>query len=221
MNPRTAIVAICLGLLTVGSSLAKPAASPVKLFVFHGKVQSVDPGARTFTITSDLGSSVFDVTKETRIFRHPNSMRSREITLDNIKVGEAAEVFVGGGSTQRATAVLVKLEYDSRNATIPSLFAAKTVRGGNVSGPDLAKLVTYMPNLGAFTTSIDYGAARQGVFLLSVRPDGTVSKVEVLSSIGYGELDEKTKSWLMKWRFQPNSVVEVRVPSSFVSSWPY
>jgi TonB family protein len=78
-----------------------------------------------------------------------------------------------------------------------------------------------MPNLGAFTTSIDYGAARQGVFLLSVRPDGTVSKVEVLSSIGYGELDEKTKSWLMKWRFQPNSVVEVRVPSSFVSSWPY
>jgi hypothetical protein len=219
MNPRT-IVAILLGLLSISSSLAK-APLPAKLFVFHGKVQAIDPGARTFTITSELGTSVFDVTNETRIVRHPHAVRFQQITLDKMKVGEEAEVFVAGGSTRRATAVIVNLEYDPRVASLPSLFAAKTPRGGSISGPDLAQLITYRPKADAFSTSMDYNASKLGVFLLSVRPEGTVSNVEVLSSIGYGELDERTKRWLMKWRFQPNSVVQVKVPFSLGTGSPY
>lgn len=221
MIPRITIAAVVLSLVGISSSPARPAPSPIKLFVFHGKVQSVDPGAKTFTLKSEVGTTVFDVANGTRIVRHPNSIRFRDVTLDKIKVGEEAEVFVGGGSAQRATAVLVKLDYDARFAALPSLFSAKTPDGKKVSGPDLSNLITFKPKLDGFSTSKDYSGSRLGVFLLTVRPDGTVSNVEVISSIGYGDLDAKTKRWLMRWRFQPNSVVQVRVPSSFVSRWPY
>lgn len=220
MNPRTAAIAIVLSVLGISDVSAK-APLPGKLFVFHGKVQAIDPGGKTFTITSELGTAVFDVTKDTKITRHPHSIHFREVSLEKIKVGEDVEVFVGGGSVRRATAVIVNLDYDPRSASLPSLFSAKTPRGETVSGPDLEWLVAYKPRRDSFSTSIDYGDYKLGVFRLSVRPDGTVSNVDVVSSIGYGELDERMKKWFMKWRFKPNSVVQVTVPTSLASKWPY
>jgi TonB family protein len=61
-------------------------------------------------------------------------------------------------------------------------------------------------------TGITYELKHASMFVLSVRPDGTVSDVRALQTLGYPELDARAAKWFMKWRFRPNSVTEVRMP---------
>ncbi len=50
---------------------------------------------------------------------------------------------------------------------------------------------------------------------MTVRPDGTVNNVRPLKSLGEAELNERATQWLMKWKFRPNCVTEVRVPMNY------
>ena len=55
----------------------------------------------------------------------------------------------------------------------------------------------------------------RGLFLLSVRPDGTVDSVQVDKSTGHRELDESAIAALEKWRFKPGIVSHVKIPMEF------
>src|SRR5437764_14758564 len=54
-----------------------------------------------------------------------------------------------------------------------------------------------------------------GSFILHVRPDGTVARVEVEDSTGAPLLDQTAIAAYSKWRFEPGRVKAVRVPMSF------
>jgi TonB family protein len=208
-----------LGLALINIALATEGN---KVFAFYGKIQAVDPGTKSFTLRANKRPYVFSVTDQTKIFGSGNPLQ-----FADLKQGQEAEVNMKVGPGGKGMAVLIILASGSREVRssvlkleFQSLFTAKTARGQIISGPELTKLITYMPEADAFSTTIDYSAAKQGMFLMSVSPGGMVSNVEVLSSIGYAELDEKMKRWLIKWRFQPGSVTEVRVPFSFSGRLP-
>jgi TonB family protein len=58
-----------------------------------------------------------------------------------------------------------------------------------------------------------------GLFALHVRPDGTVSAVEVLQSTGHDELDAASIAALYKWRVHPGQVKILRVPLTYTSRY--
>jgi len=55
-----------------------------------------------------------------------------------------------------------------------------------------------------------------GVFALHIRADGSVARVEVLSSIGHELLDHAAIAAFQQWRFRPGSIQVVRVPIRYV-----
>ena len=61
--------------------------------------------------------------------------------------------------------------------------------------------------------------AGSGLFLSRVRPDGTVSRVEVLRSTGHRELDDCVIAAFSKWRFRPGTMSEVRTPVNFTGNY--
>ncbi|TMP93686.1 MAG: energy transducer TonB [Verrucomicrobia bacterium] len=61
-----------------------------------------------------------------------------------------------------------------------------------------------------------------GSFILRVRPDGTVARVDVEDSTGAPLLDQTAIAAYSKWRFKPGRVKAVRVPVSFtMAPYPY
>jgi TonB family protein len=55
-----------------------------------------------------------------------------------------------------------------------------------------------------------------GVFQLHIRPDGTVSSVDTIQSIGYRELDDSATAAFSKWRFRPlRRPTKVKIPITF------
>ncbi len=64
-------------------------------------------------------------------------------------------------------------------------------------------------------------AARQrhwtgaGLFACNIRPEGTVTSVDVLRSTGHQMLDQAAITALRQWRFQQGNVKLVKVPLSF------
>src|SRR5687768_688615 len=60
--------------------------------------------------------------------------------------------------------------------------------------------------------------AGSGLFLSQVRPDGSVSRVDVLRSTGHAELDSCVIAAFSKWRFKPGTVAEVRTPVNFTGN---
>jgi TonB family protein len=98
-----------------------------------------------------------------------------------------------------------------------SLFAATAPSGKHLSASQIAPLVRreYWP-AGTYTRTNWH--LKIGVFLLNVRSDGTVSSVEILHSTGHKILDGNCVGAFSKWRFQPNSVKEVRLPAYYTIS---
>ena len=61
-----------------------------------------------------------------------------------------------------------------------------------------------------------------GMFILRVRPDGTVSRVDVQDSTGAPLLDQTAIATYSKWRFKPGRVKAVRIPVHFtMTPYPY
>jgi TonB family protein len=57
-----------------------------------------------------------------------------------------------------------------------------------------------------------------GVFMLHLRPDGTVSSVDTLKSTGHSELDQSSIAAFSRWRFEPGfarSSRGVKIPIAF------
>jgi TonB family protein len=61
-----------------------------------------------------------------------------------------------------------------------------------------------------------------GSFILRVRSDGTVARVDVEDSTGAPLLDQTVIATYSKWRFKPGRAKAVRVPVSFtMMPYPY
>ncbi len=211
-------VVLLSGILGLSFAVAANAAQNAnnKLFVFHGKIQAVDTAARTFTLQMNERSYVFVVTDQTRIVRNGKAQQ-----FADLKQGQPAEVEMKIGPGGKGMAVSVTLGLDSRESSssvrasqFQSLFAATTPDGKTISWPELRRLVVQWPVFPVLP-SMESGPFKTGVFLLSVRPDGTVSNVEMLHSVGYDRLDKRAAQWTMEWRFRPNSVLQVRVAIQF------
>ena len=54
----------------------------------------------------------------------------------------------------------------------------------------------------------------RGIFLLHVRPDGTVEAVEAFKSTGHSELDASAIAAFRRWRFHPGPT-KVKIPLAF------
>lgn len=101
------------------------------------------------------------------------------------------------------------------DAAIQSLFAATTPGGKTLSAAELKPFILHAPPPKPNLKVMGYMNLKIGVFLLTVRPDGTVEKVEILQSLGAALADNEVKQTFKKWRFRPNSVNQVRVPGYY------
>ncbi len=54
-----------------------------------------------------------------------------------------------------------------------------------------------------------------GLFLLHVRPDGSVQSVETVQSTGNSNLDESAKAAFLRWRFRPGRSMNVKMAATF------
>jgi TonB family protein len=55
----------------------------------------------------------------------------------------------------------------------------------------------------------------RGIYMLLLRPNGTVSGVAVLRSTGLKELDVAAAQALIRWRFAPSKFSQVKIPINF------
>ena len=198
------LAAVLLSALIVGSGSAETAGP---LNTFYGEVKAVDLKARTITIKSGGKSFVFHVTDETKI-----SSRHGFVRLDKVQRGQGAAVVMRLGEGNRGIAVKIRFDADSSLSKHLSLYSARTTRGEMISGLAVSNFVVYEPPSHAFRRGLDLGPAKLRMFRLAVRPDGTVADATQFVSFGYEELDARAIKWLLKWRFRPNSVTEVRMP---------
>jgi hypothetical protein len=209
-------VVLLLGVLflTFGGAV-NAARAANKLFVFHGKIKAVDTAARTFTLQAKKQSYVFVITDRTRIVRNGKAQK-----FADLKQGQLAEVEMQIGPGGKGMAVSVKLGfYTSRELDIraeelkwQSWFSATTPSGKTLYGRDFVRLIAHLPLWEPIAVPTS-GPVSAGLFRLSVRPEGTISNVEILHSTGDKRLDEWTMRWAKKWRFRPNSVVQARIAS--------
>ena len=101
------------------------------------------------------------------------------------------------------------------DAVIQTLFAGTSPTGKRLSAAELNPLVVHGPRPPSNLRVVGYMNLKIGVFLLTVRSDGTVTKVETLQSTGAALADSEVKNTFKKWRFRPNSVSAVRVPAYY------
>lgn len=181
-----------------------------KVFVFGGKIQAVDRAARAFTLQTNKGSYTFSVTGQTRIV-HGDRFRN----FGELKSGQDAEVEMTIGPDGKGIALSVNLTAVGP-AAVETLFSATTPNGMTLSAKQLKPLVLY--GTWPSTPTRVRWRLKVGVFLLTVRDDGSVAEVEKLQSTGHAGLDGELKRAFLKWRFRPNSVTSVRVPARYTIS---
>jgi TonB family protein len=59
-----------------------------------------------------------------------------------------------------------------------------------------------------------------GVCVVYVRPDGVVSRAEMLQSTGQPILDKVSIDAFSKWRFKPGTVKKVKIPIRYTGNYP-
>lgn len=176
---------------------------PTDLQRFAGEVKAVDRSARTITFEMPM-RFVFHVRNETKI----SARDGAALKFDNIKAGDGADVVARHGKDNTWAALTVKL---LRGDRFPDFISARTIQGKTISGPNVGNFIRYEPPGELVNRDINFGQ-QSGLFLLTVRPDGSVANVRPVKPLSYAELNERASKWLMNWRFHPNSVTEVRVP---------
>lgn len=203
---------IVLGLFFLPDLAPGKEASSGEYYSFYGDVLAVDP--HSITIKSGGKSLVFQITEETRI-----SGRNRTVSLDQMKPGGSATVMMRLGQHNAGIAVRIRFDTEANVSKSLKLYAARTTSGKVVSGMAINNYIAYRPSddgwMGGATLERAYS---EGVFVLQVRPDGTVSEVKMVKSMGYNELNVHAIRWFKQWRFQPNSVTEVQMPISYLQS---
>lgn len=213
---RAAIISAAVSLSFILSCLAAPQiviprspleARPGDLHAFYGQVKDVDLGARTVTLGMPMRFT-FKVSAATEI----TVRRGGATSLDAIKPGAGAQIVAVRGAKDW-TARKITLE---SGATFPEEISAKTAQGKAITGLAVAEYIVYEPPAAVENRNINFGHGA-GLFLLSLRPDGTVAKVRPIRSLGVGEMDERFTTRLMQMKFRAGALTEVRVPVSFHS----
>jgi len=208
MRPTLILAVVLASFLSSRAVSAKNAPAPDGLQAFYGEVKAVNRSDRTITI--ELGMRfVFHVTGETKIIARGGA----PLSLDNIKPGEGALIVARRNAGHTGIAVKITVE---PGAHFSPVISAKTRQGKTLSGLDVLALITYKPPTEVINRNINFGR-QSGLFALDVQADGTVGNVRTIRSFGLNELDERGKKWLMKWKFRPKAVDEVRVPMTFNS----
>ncbi|MEY2490589.1 MAG: hypothetical protein QOC70_2531 [Verrucomicrobiota bacterium] len=213
MRVRIILVAIVLSVLIPGSRSAQTDSS-APLHTFYGEVKAVDLAARTITIKSHVRSFVFRITDETKI-----SGRNGYIRLDKVQRGQGATVVMRLGEGNVGIAVAIRFDADASLTKSLALYSARTTRGEMISGIAVNNFVDYEPPALPINRGFDLGPNKLRMFRLSVRPDGTVASATPYVPFGNGDLDTRAIKWLMKWRFRPNSVTEVRMPVNWFHTY--
>ena len=98
-------------------------------------------------------------------------------------------------------------------------FLAQTGLADSIPAPKTEDMISAPP------PEYPYDARRRnlqgsGMFILRVRPDGTVARVDIEDSTGAPLLDRAAIAAYSKWRFKPGRVKAVRVPIHFTMA-PY
>ncbi|MFL6529238.1 MAG: energy transducer TonB [Chthoniobacterales bacterium] len=197
-------------LLLLCPSSATPAANEVH--VFYGDIMSVDPAAKTFEIKSGGKTLVFHYTDKTKL-----GSRMTYARWDKLKAGDGASVTMHVGEGGIGVADDVRVDgYGNLSKTL-SLIRARTTTGDIVTGVAVANYVASEPQGEAFSRATMSGQpnAVEGVFVVSVNPDGTVGRVAAAKSFSDPELNERAAVWLRKWRFRPGTVKEVQIPVDY------
>jgi TonB family protein len=108
----------------------------------------------------------------------------------------------------------------TRIAIVSALTLALTA-SADAQTPTPAIVVRPAKDVAIYAPKPDYPLAARsrhlqgsGIFLLHVRPDGTVEGVDVIKSTGHSELDQSGVAAFLKWRFRPG-VNEVEIPLEF------
>ncbi|MGZ5024014.1 MAG: TonB family protein [Chthoniobacterales bacterium] len=196
------------------SAVSTSAASSAELHTFYGEVQSVDLGARTFSIKSGGKILVFHYTDQTKISSFHGYMR-----WDKVHVGQEAAVVMRVGEGNIGIAEAVRFDYVPISSKQLSLFVARTTQGETVSGIAVANYVTNEPRGEKFLRATGSAGGSVGVFVLSVKPDGSVGEITAAKSLGDAEMDQRAAHWLREWRFKPNAVTQVQIPVALSRSY--
>ncbi len=223
--PLSSLGALLLVAICHTAPLAQAAPPPSgDIYSFPGQIESVDSASGTFRFRVQRRVYLLKITPETT---YALDGKPRKIVL--LQPGQTADVTMRVSPDGRGTVSSIYLKSAGSNAVqigqsnpfglpsavVMSLFAATTPGGKTLSAPQLAPLVLYStwPQEGILTLGQYH--LKMGVFILAVRDDGTVSKVETLQSIGHRGMDGDVIRALKKWRFRPGSVNEVRVPAYY------
>jgi hypothetical protein len=181
---------------------------PGDLQRFYGQVTAIDRSARTITI--ELGSRfVLRVQATTKITVKGGAAAS----FDSIKLGDGVDVVARRGAGRSWAALQITVQ---SGAHFPDVISAKTVKGQTITGPAVGNFVTYEPPAEIVNRNIDFGHT-SGLYLLLLRPDGTVANARPIKSMGLKELDDRAIRRLMKMKFLPGKLAEVRIPVTFHS----
>lgn len=185
---------------------------------FSGRVSLIDLAQRTVVVS--LGTSfLFHVPVTTPIAFRKGS--AADFTA--LKTGQTVEV-VARREAKDWTATKVTLPdrgihvIDSAPARpfFGGEFSVRTTAGKTITGLAAQRYVLYAPPEQWVNRGIDLGR-HSGLFLLSIRPDGTVASVKILQSLTVRELDERSIGRLSRFKFRPGSLAEARVPISYAS----
>jgi periplasmic protein TonB len=80
------------------------------------------------------------------------------------------------------------------------------------------RFTTYAPLPQYPASALTRHVEGNGMFLLKLRSDGTVERVDILQSTGHRDLDDTCLSVYKQWRFRPSfaaKVHNVKIPVTF------
>jgi TonB family protein len=87
-------------------------------------------------------------------------------------------------------------------------------------GERLLRLATYTPKPCVPKEARAKRLKGSGVFILRIRPNGTVSTVDTVRSTGYRLLDDASIRAFSRWRFIPGAATKVKVPVQYTGEYP-
>lgn len=213
MRPQLTLAVVLASFFAFDCASAKPAPAGEQ-HTFSGVVKAIDLAAKTLTLKSGGKSYVFHITDKTEI----SSFRSH-IRLEKVRPGQTARVVMRLGERGQGIAVSIRFDVDAGIENLVALFSVKTIQGQTISGPGFNDYVAERPPPDAWTGGGAYQGGHMCMFLLSVRPDGTVADAKPLGTLGYPQLNERAVRWCKRWRFRPNSITEARMPLGYVRVW--
>jgi TonB family protein len=92
-------------------------------------------------------------------------------------------------------------------------------QGSPEPGARTKRIATYTPAPKVPAEARAKHLAGAGICVLYVRPDGTVSRVEMLKSTGQPILDRASIDAFSKWRFIPHSTTKVKIPINYTGNY--